>query len=380
MRLLMLDQFSDPGGAQKVLLELLPAIRRSGWEALIGLPGDGDVSAGIRELGFEAVRIACGPFASGRKSLADVGRLLAQAPALARQIRGHADGVDLLYINGPRLLPAAALAGVHCPVVFHSHSYLSRGAVWRLAGMSLGRLRAQVIGSCRFVADAWRAYVPSDRISVIYNGVGAAQRPGCRPARNGYAVGCVGRIAPEKGQREFVMAASIIARAVPTCRFAIHGAALFGDDRARRYHDGVRLSAAGLPIEFAGWTDDIHSALANLDLLLAPSASHDATPRVILEAFAAGVPVIAFRSGGIPELIEDGRTGFLASSVSEMADLAIELLTGRVERLQAISEAAKASWRAAFTLDRFQREIVEAIERVAAGERATRLPELARMR
>jgi glycosyltransferase involved in cell wall biosynthesis len=162
------------------------------------------------------------------------------------------------------------------------------------------------------------------------------------------------------------MAASMIVRAAPTCRFVIHGAPLFDDEGARRYHDEVRAAAAGLPIEFAGWTADIHAALSKIDLLLVPSAPHDATPRVILEAFAAGVPVIAFRSGGIPELIEDGRTGFLASSVTEMAGLAVELLTRQPERLDAVSQAAGASWRATFNLERFQRQIVEAIESAAA--------------
>jgi glycosyltransferase involved in cell wall biosynthesis len=363
-----LDQFSDPGGAQQVLLELLPAIRRQGWEALVGLPGEGALFAQIRGLGFDAVRIACGPFASGRKSIADIGRMLAQTPKLARQIRGLVREwrADLIYINGPRLLPAAALAGSDCPVLFHSHSYLSPGPVWRIAGASLSRLGAHVIGSCGFVADRWRNFVPSSRISVIYNGVAGA-RPWGRTHTEGYTVGCIGRIAPEKGQREFVAAAAMIAAAVPNCRFPIYGTPLFGDEGARTYDEEVRSLAAGLPIEFAGWCDDVHRVFANLDLLLVPSAPHDATPRVILEAFTAGVPVIAFRSGGIPELIEDGRTGFLAASAREMAHLAIELLTQDRERLARTAQFAAAKWRSSFTLDRFQSQIMQAIQVSAAA-------------
>ena len=68
--------------------------------------------------------------------------------------------------------------------------------------------------------------------------------------------------------------------------------------------------------------------MAQLDLLLVPSAGHEATTRVILEAFAAGLPVIAFASGGIPEVVQDGVTGLLANSSQHMARLATELLTG----------------------------------------------------
>src|SRR2546426_974605 len=123
MKLLLLDQFSDLGGAQQVLLELLPSIRARGWSATVGMPGDGPMFARVRELGFDTERIDCGPYGSGRKSLGDVARFAASTPRLASQIRRLAM-VDLIYVNGPRLLPAVALARPAAPVVFHAHSYL----------------------------------------------------------------------------------------------------------------------------------------------------------------------------------------------------------------------------------------------------------------
>ncbi len=135
MNLLFLDQFSDLGGAQKNLLELLPAVRAAGWRALVGLPGEGELFQRVRALGFEAERIDCGPYASGRKSAADFGRFLAGTPRLAAQMRRLAQRVDadVVYLNGPRLLPAAALAQFERPVLFHSHSYLGPGPARSLA-------------------------------------------------------------------------------------------------------------------------------------------------------------------------------------------------------------------------------------------------------
>lgn len=373
MRLLLLDQFSDMGGAQHGLLDLLPAIQERGWKALAGLPGDGELFQRARALGFDTARVECGPYASGKKSLMDVGRFLMGLPRLARRIRGLADSIhaDLVYINGPRLLPAAARARLRAPVLFHSHSYLFPGLVRTLTGTSLRRLDAWVVGSCEFVAEPWRPYVRPDRVSVVYNGVAEAQvqSPGRtrRVPRPCSTVGCIGRIAPEKGQREFLVAARIIHRALPECRFFIYGAALFSEAGAARYEAEVRDGAAGLPVEFPGWVTDVCSALANLDLLLVPSASHEATTRVILEAFAAGVPVVAFRSGGIPEVVEDGETGLLAGSAEEMARLAIELLAGDSARLVSISQAARQSWRRNFTLDRYRQRVLEAMEKVNRG-------------
>ncbi len=364
MNLLVLDQFSDLGGAQLALLELLPAIRARGWPTLVGLPGEGELFERVRALGFETGRIDCGPYASGRKSLADLGAFLAGTPRLAMQIRRMAQrvGADLVYLNGPRLLPAAAMAGLARPVLFHSHSYIGPGATRLAAGYALRRMDAFLVGQCEFVAAAWRQFVRPERASVIYLGVAG---PAGAPARSPNAaprVGCIGRIAPEKGQREFVAAAARIHQAIPECRFAIYGAPLFGESAAARYAAQVRADAAGLPVEFAGWVDNIQACMAQLDLLLVPSAAHEATTRVILEAFAAGLPVIAFPSGGIPEVVEDGVTGLLASSVEEMAQGAIELLTGGAPRRTSMAQAARESWERRFTLEGYHEQILHAIE------------------
>jgi hypothetical protein len=372
MKLLLLDQFSDPGGAQQGLLELLPSLRARGWEAVAGLPGDGELFPRFREAGFAAVRIRCGPYTPGSKSFGDAARFLAGTPVLARQIRRLAAGFspDLVYVNGPRLLPGVAYAGLRVPVLFHSHSYLFPGLVRRLAGLSLRKCGACVVGSCRFVADPWRPFVRPDRISVIYNGVAGpeAPRPPGPPSRTP-TIACIGRIAPEKGQREFVAAAAIIRRAFPGCRFVIYGAALFGEAGTLRYDAEVRETAAPLGVEFAGWVTDVYSALRSVDLLLVPSAGHEATTRVILEAHAAGVPVIAFRSGGIPEVIEEGHDGWLAGSTEEMAGRAIELLTGDPSRLAEVSSAARLTWCRKFTLDRYHQELLDAMQRASLAVR-----------
>jgi glycosyltransferase involved in cell wall biosynthesis len=367
MNLLFLDQFSDLGGAQKNLLELLPAIRNAGWHALVGLPGKGELFERVRALGFETERIECGPYSSGTKSAADFRRLLAGTPRLARHIRQMAQQVDadLVYLNGPRLLPAAAMARLNRPVLFHSHSYLGPGPSRRLAGLALRRTDAWLVGQCEFVAQPLRRFVHPDRAAVIYTGVAG---PPCSPARapaEQPRVGCIGRIAPEKGQREFVAAAARIHHALPECRFAIYGAPLFGGSTAERYAAQVRADAVGLPLEFAGWVDDVYACLAQLDLLLVPSAGHEATTRVILEAFAAGVPVIAFPSGGIPEVLEDGVTGMLASTAEDMAQRAIELLSSDAQQRLAMAQAARESWAQRFTLERYRQQVLGVIQAAA---------------
>ncbi|HEY1341622.1 MAG TPA: glycosyltransferase family 4 protein [Bryobacteraceae bacterium] len=362
MRLLFLDQFSDLGGGQRMLLELLAGVRERRWHATVGLPGSGEMFGRVEDLGFRTARIECGAYSSGAKSLRDVGRFVGGAPRLVRDIRSleRQAKPDVVYVNGPRLLPAAAMAGLRAPVIFHAHIALS-GAARRLTGMSLRRLNAQTIAVCRMVADCWR---PFGKTSVIFNGVPG---PECvsRDAREGPPrVGCIGRISREKGQLEFLRAAAQVYRAIPECRFAIVGAALFADAAAEEYEQEVRAAAAGLPVKFCGWTSDVYGALAGLDVLLVPSVWAEPNPRVILEAFAAGVPVIAFRAGGIPEIVQDGRTGFLCEDAESMARIVVELLRDPARRAS-VAAAARESWKCNFTAERYRRQVLEAIEAAA---------------
>jgi glycosyltransferase involved in cell wall biosynthesis len=371
MRLVIVDQFSDPGGAQQGLVELLPELRSRGWEALIGLPGEGEVCRRAWELGFEVEPIVCGPYRSGRKSLADAGRFLWQTPALMRQIQSMAERwqADLVYINGPRLVPAAPPG---FPIVFHAHSYLGPGAARDVAGVALRRTGAYLIANCEFVAETWSGYVAPQHVSVVYNGVAGPDRPPePRPATAHPVIASIGRIAPEKGQLDFLKAAEAIHGAVPAARFDLIGAPLFGDGAAERYHAAVRSAAARLPVEFHGWRGDVYQALAGIDLLLVPSASHEATTRVILEAYSAGVPVVALRSGGVPEVVDHGITGYLAGSVPEMAERAVELIRHPAQR-GAMAREARAAWERRFTLDRYRSEVLEALCRAAAAGRAER--------
>ncbi|HKE29832.1 MAG TPA: glycosyltransferase family 4 protein [Bryobacteraceae bacterium] len=355
MRVLALDQFSELGGGQQCLLDLLPAIRARGWQALVGVPGDGPMVARIRECEFETVKLECGPYACGRKTLSDAARFLAQTPRLARQIRELAErfAPDVIYVNGPRLLPAAAGAGG--ALVYHAHRILPGRGVRAVCGWALRRSRARVIGVCRYVADSWVRFAGADRVSVIYNGLSAPERTKSRKRTSAPRVGCIGRIAPEKGQLEFVEAARTIAQAMPDCRFVVHGAAVLADPG---YEAAVKTAADGLPIEFAGWTADVPGALADLDLLLVPSDRNEATPRVILEAFAAGTPVVAFPSGGIPEMIENGLTGLLVKDASEMATAALGLLREAVRR-DAVAAAAREVWQNRFTLEKWQNSVLD---------------------
>lgn len=373
MNVLFVDQFSDPGGAQQCLLDLMPAMRERGWSAHFAMPGGGAMVERLRALGATVDAIPCGPYSFGRKSAADVVRYGWELPRLRVAIERLATyyGVQLIYCNGPRVLPAAAWAARgRCPLVFHCHLYLgARYTAW-LAGRSLRLAGATVIPACRFFLPPLLRYVPRENCRVVYCGVrgDATLRREFRPEQP-WRIGVIGRIAPQKGQAEFLAAARLLAARLPPCRFVICGAPIFGDRPAEKYLASLRQAAEGLPVEFTGWQDDVPAVLASLDLLVLPSMVEEAAPRVILEAYAAGVPVVAFPVGGVEEIVVDGATGFLVPSrtPAALAETIAGLTLHSPERLREAAEAGRAAWRAHYTLERYQSEITSLMEEAVCG-------------
>ena len=319
VRILILDQFSEWGGAQLCLRDVLTEMRGRRWQAEVLAPGTGPLLDFARGLGFVVQQLPLPCYRNGSKSAFDVLRFGVDIARSMRILRRSLQRfpADVVYVNGPRVLPA--IHGIHAPVVFHSHSALAKRYARALAGGVLRRANARILACSQFIARPLQVRLGPENIRVIYNGV---EDHGFRPRadRGPLRVGILGRIAPEKGHVDFIRAA--LALPDRKCfRFCVVGEALFSDSR---YERRIRAEGAAAGVEFHGWTHDVSEALHDLDVLMVPSGQREASGRVILEAFSAGTCVLAYPSGGIPRLIRHGETGLLTRSCSP--EESVELL------------------------------------------------------
>jgi len=358
--ILCLEQFSNLGGGQLALVDLLPAFRDRGAHVRVALPGgDGPLAGKLRDLNFGVDALPLSPYSNGRKTLLDAARYAFELPGLSSAIRRllTIHRVELLYVNGPRLLPAASLAArrMSVPLLFHCHNRIAQSSAAALAGRTLRLSRARVLACSRFAAEPLEPHIDPDLLSVLYNGVAPLASPHKIPARKLRRIGVIGRVDPEKGQLAFIEAAHLLIRQFPGCIFSIVGAPSFSN---HRYFEQVIRSSAGLPITFTGWRHDIANVFAELDLLVVPSTPLDAAPRVILEAFAARVPVVASASGGIPEIVEDNVNGFLAPP-DALARRIAEILALEQRQIALVIDRAYKSWQTNYTLDAYRRRVAD---------------------
>jgi glycosyltransferase involved in cell wall biosynthesis len=208
-----------------------------------------------------------------------------------------------------------------------------------------------------------KAGVPADRIEVVYSGLPAPQVKHARNWRRerGWPAttvvcGIVGAMTQEKG----LDLVGGVARRLPGEVFRRTRLVLLGG----KGKGGT--SVAGVEGVDAGFVEEIHDAVAGLDVLWHPAKSEGLGTSVI-DAMALGIPPIAFAVGGLPEVIEDRKSGLLvpAGDVQAFARAAAELITNETLRAK-LGEGARLRARE-FDSKRMIERTAEVYLRVTAG-------------
>lgn len=139
-------------------------------------------------------------------------------------------------------------------------------------------------------------------------------------------IGCVARLVPVKGHIYLIKAAKIVIDALPDVQFILAG----DGELEMELKEFSRALGIESNIHFLGRRDDIPELLQIFDIFVLPSLN-EGMGRVILEAMAAGKPVIATRVGGIPEIVKDGITGILVPPENPdfLAEAIISLIKNR---------------------------------------------------
>jgi glycosyltransferase involved in cell wall biosynthesis len=246
----------------------------------------------------------------------------------AREISGHLEriGADVLCCHGYKanVIGRMAARRQRIPVVAVARGWTAENFKVRLYER-LDRFHLRWMDQVVCVSEAQaarvrRAGVRTDRIHVIYNAIDPMRfhEPDARYRAKllryfrqprTHVIGAAGRLSPEKGFEVLVRAAERVLREEPCTGFVLFGE---GPQRATLQK---QINAAGLGQSFImpGFRADLDRFLPHFDLLVLPSYT-EGMPNVVLEAFAAGVPVVGTAVGGTSEVIEDGVSGFLVPS------------------------------------------------------------------
>lgn len=216
-------------------------------------------------------------------------------------------------------------------------------------------------------------FLPHEQIRLVYNGINTVLFENTKKTvaienslrqlnlkSDALLIGIAGEITAHKGQTDFVRAASLVLKQFPAAEFLIVGQDSSPRGRYLKHLENV-IEELGLQnnIHLLGWIDNVAPVFAAVDVFVSASRI-EPFGLVIVEAMASGCAVIATKTDGATEIIEDGKTGILVSveNPSELSKAIGELLSDKSFRQELGDNARKAAVEK-FSIQRMVEETVK---------------------
>jgi glycosyltransferase involved in cell wall biosynthesis len=329
MRILQVITPSRIAGAEIYLSRLSRRLVQSGEEVIVltkRLPAIEELFAGSE------VRVVVGGI-GGKLNLLSVFRL---CQLIRRErielINSHLSTASLIVSLAGRMCSVPTVATVHA---------LNNAFCYRFADHLIAVSEA-------VKSHLIRQGIESEKISVIYPGVDPAEfSPAGKSSeirhelgipQDAILVGVVAHLSSKKGHAVLLEAAAKAARSGCECFYLFAGD---GTERARLTELAEQLGLAR-KVVFAGFRRDIRDVIEAMDIVVQPSIEGEGLPASLLQAMSLEKPVIASRLSGIPEIVEDGRTGILVEpGNSESLYRVLMHLVGSAELRAAMGRAGR---------------------------------------
>ncbi len=387
MRIALLSHLASPAaptGAEHSLTLLAAGLAERGHEVGVAAPGPWALGDRLRAAGVEVETLPLRMCWLVQYEEQPMWRQLARALRFAWPDAGAArlqrwlrtQRPDVVHVNCLPHLRGAEIAGsLGIPVVWHLREMLPPGPRRRWFARRLRRDATRIVAVSEAVAGWLREEGLDGLVEVVHNGVEAPARlmdaAGAR-ARFGLpedavAIGLFSQLVAHKGALDLVRAAAAAGPPADRAHYLIagHGPSAFVG-RLRR-----EIAARGLAdrVHLVPPQDGVWELVAAVDILAVTTLWPDPLPRVVMEAMAAGRPVVAYDGGGVPEMVVDGTTGLLVrTGHPEALAAAIVRLAGSRDLRQSMGAAGRERADREFSVDRHVARM-EAVLAAAARRR-----------
>src|SRR3989338_2178703 len=323
MNILQILPKLDVGGVETGTIDLAGELIKRGHKVIV-VSGGGRLVRKLIEMDVRHIELPV-----HKKSPFTIINSIKELEAIIRD-----EHVDIVHSRSrvPNIIAFFSARHTGARFITTAHGYYSNHFISRVTGWARFVIVASSVIGRHMIEDFG---VPYERVKLIPRGVDLDKFKFNMPSaasKSEYKIGVIGRITPIKGHAFFLQAIARVIRIYPKVKVLVVGDA--PNDKPEYLEKLKRLvKQLGIEkfVEFTGAQYDMPKIMSGLDLLVLPSTGREAFGRVIIEAGASGVSVIATRIGGAIEIIEDGHTGVLVrpGDILELVNSIIRVLKDR---------------------------------------------------
>lgn len=333
-KILFLHAGAELYGSDRILLSIVTNLDKNIFEPIVVLPNDGPL---VDELKRRTVRVEVIPYPILRRKYYNPIGILTYLIAYRRACSKLADLVRKENIRLVHSNTIAVLEGItikkRCGIVLisHIHEMLDRP---RFVARFLYRKHVRAADKIICVSNAVKNHIEKyvcygKKVVVVHNGIMPIEKMRSDIRKNNgipehaKLFSIVGRINAIKGQNDFIEAVRKAREKDAKIYGLIVGDTFTGQEwRIKEIRDEITRCGLEKYIKLVGFVSEMSYVYSAIDVLVLPSVQNDSFPTVVLEAMSCGVPTVAYKCGGVEEMIINGRNGYLVNKgdISNLAE------------------------------------------------------------
>lgn len=341
--ILYLHAGAEMYGADKILLEVVLGLDKKKFHPIVVLPSQGVLVEKLRKSNIETYVLDYPILRRKYFNIRGMSKYLLEYRRKCNDIFRLFDGIkiDIIHVNTTAVLEGIVLKKkFNAKLLWHVHEIIVKPKIVHyFISLLLGRYADKVV----VVSDAVRRHllqthlINKNKIQVIYNGVADNNikngeeyylNSEFHTKNDQLKIGMIGRINAWKGQSDFIEALTPILRESHNVEAFLIGGVFEGEEwRISKLEEEISKTGVKDQFHLDGFRTDTDYLFKFFDIFVLPSNRPDPLPTVVLEAMAAGKPIVAYNHGGVTEMVVNNENGLLCQPNSPMC------LTKEIQKL-----------------------------------------------
>lgn len=370
IKILYLHAGAEMYGADKVLLDLVRRLDKKLYEAHVILPNDGPL---VQQLKQHNIKVDTIPYPILRRKHFNIKGIITYIKdyiKYSKSLTAYAknNNIDLIHNNTTAVLEGIYISKkLNKPLIWHVHEIIVKPKIIsNVINFLMGRYADKIVTVSHAVATHIKQsrFIKDAQVDVIYNGVDNEiyrkininhLYEKFKISDNTYVIGMIGRVNAWKGQDDFLDAITPILATNKNVIAIMAGSAFEGEEwRITALENKISTLPVASQIQRIDYYSNTTELYNLFDVFVLPSTNPDPLPTVVLEAMACGKPVVAYKHGGVCEMVVPNINGLLVEpNSSELLSQAISVLLENTATRKQFGENSENRQKTLFSLESY---------------------------